>query len=202
MNEVKKKYSPIPKDEFERIIIGIENFFSYANSNKNTLESILNQASRTIYRLMSFKEIGIVIKSKKDGQFRYAILLGYRKEAEMANKELVFSENDDLENPNVFPHIDIGTRSEFHLAEYIDVEGVKSTAYNRPSELSVERKSFDDFMEGDYIDIDIRGKNDELLGWIELGRSKDGKLPSRSTVFWVELIANILSLIIQRDFKS
>lgn len=196
--EINKRYSAFPQDEWERIADGFHKIMNIGNKPDVPIQYLSDQVARTIYRLLEFKEIGIVFKSEKDGLFRYITLLGYRKEAEIANRKLVYSD-DDFINEDKFPHAKMGRSSEFHVAEYIHREGEDiARAYNRPIELSVQRKSADDFLEGDYIDVDIRGNNNELLGWIELSNTKDKKLPTRSTIIWVELFASLLSIIYQK----
>jgi len=201
-NEIRKRFSPLPENEMEKVIDGIQKLISYGNKRGSSFQSIMDQAARTIYRHFEFKEIAIIIKSKKDGLFRYSTLLGFRRAAEMANRSLVFTE-EGVENIDNFPHIKMGKMSEFHMAEHVHVEGEDiAKQYNRPSVLTKKRESPEEYLEGDYIDIDIRGTNEQLLGWIELGQTKDGKMPSRSHILWIELIANFLGMIIQRKFDS
>ena len=72
-------------------------------------------------------------------------------------------------------------------------------AFNRPFILKASRKSVNEFREGDYIDVHIHGGRGETIGWIELSNTKTGKIPSRNCIFWLELIASALSVIIQKE---
>ena len=193
--EINKRYSTFPQGDWEKITEGVHKIVEIGKKPGIPIQYLSDQAARIIYRLFEFKEIGIVFKSEKDRLFRYSTLLGYRKEAEIANKNLVYSE-DDFKIENKYPHAKMGRSSEFHMAEYIHHEGEEAAkSYNRPLELSVERKSPEDFLEGDYIDVDIIGNNNELLGWIELSNTRNRKFPTRSTIIWIELIASILGVI-------
>ncbi|HDP96692.1 MAG TPA: hypothetical protein ENN25_03250 [Euryarchaeota archaeon] len=193
--EINKRYSTFPQDQWERIADGFYKITEIGKKPDVSIQYLSDQVARMLYRLFEFKEIGIVFKNEKDGLFRYATLLGYRKEAEAENRKLVYSEEDFM-NEEKFPHAKMGRSSEFHVAEYIHHEGGDiAKAYNRPIELSAQRKSAEDFLEGDYIDVDIRGNNNELLGWFELSNTKDRKLPTRSTIIWVELFASLVGMI-------
>jgi hypothetical protein len=66
--------------------------------------------------------------------------------------------------------------------------------FNRPSELSKERISIDEMMEGDYLDVYVYGADDEMLGWIEVSYPSDGKFPSREIVRGLELLASVIGL--------
>jgi len=85
------------------------------------------------------------------------------------------------------------------LAQHNPFEGLpewEKDLFGRTYQLGEKRTSYDEFHEGDYIDFWIYGSNDDLIGWIELTRSGDGKLPSRTSVRWIELIADVLGSII------
>lgn len=193
--KIKSRYSPVPSNEDEKIIDGIQSIIAITNSPGRTTQSISDHTARIIYRLFDFKEISIIVKSDLDGQFRYESMIGFRKDAEQANKKLVFSPREIMDAKK-FPHAKIGRFSEYHEFEEEEVPDEIRNAYNRPSKLSEERESEDQYLEGDYIDIDITGYKKQLLGWVELGNARSGKLPSRETLWWIELIANILGMTI------
>jgi len=195
---IKKKYSLIPEDDLENKIDGIQRFISYANERGRPIRSVVEQTARIIYRLFNFKEVSIILRSESDGLFRYEALIGFRKESEMANRKLSFAYDDIIDSAK-FPHIKLGKNAEYHLSENLIIEEGTKERYNRPFILSKEREFPDEFMEGDYIDIDIPGSNRELFGWIELGNTRDGKLPPRSHIRWIELMANILGILIQQE---
>jgi hypothetical protein len=60
----------------------------------------------------------------------------------------------------------------------------------------VQRKSPDEFHEGDYIDVWMQSHNREIIGWFELASPADDKLPSRSQMRWIELIVAVCSSIV------
>lgn len=197
-SDIRRRYSPVPKNETEKIFENIQTFFLFAQEPGNPLQSILNQAARLIYRLFDFKEIGIAIKNEKDGLYRYVSLLGFTKEAEDAQRRITYT-YEEIWNTNKYPTIKLGRLSEFNIEDGTTLEGDELCAFNRPSLLPKERTSFDESLESDYFTIFIFGYKEELLGWIEVGDPRSGKLPQRSTIKWIELIGTTLGFIIQRE---
>ena len=64
------------------------------------------------------------------------------------------------------------------------------------------RRSLDDCLEGDYIDTHILGKNDEILGWIELAGTTTMKLPDMSAIRWIEFIGQIIAAAVAYQSKG
>ena len=65
--------------------------------------------------------------------------------------------------------------------------------------LQMARRALDDSIEGDYLDINILGSDDELLGWIEISGTVTGKLPDIATIRTIEGMASVLALAITRE---
>jgi len=195
---LRAKYSPIPKDDTEKVIDGIASTMALANDRNQTLRSVLDGVARMIYRLFEFKEIAIGLKSEKDGLFRYEILLGFKRESELAHRRIAYDEKDMMDTTE-YPGVKLGKYSEYCTSEALEYERDDMETFNRPIIVTQVRKSHEEFLEGDYIDFYIYGYDKELIGWIEVGRTGDGKLPARSTVWYIELIASILAILIQKD---
>jgi hypothetical protein len=64
--------------------------------------------------------------------------------------------------------------------------------------LQSARKSLDDTIEGDYIDVLILGKGEELLGWIEISGMQNGKFPDAQTLKCIELLATVIGVALAR----
>lgn len=195
-SEINRRYSPIPQDETEKIFENLQTFFSYAKKTGNSLRSVMDQATRIIYRLFNFREVGIAIKSEQDGLYRYISLLGFAKDAEEAQRRIAYT-YEEIWDTDKYPTIKLGKYTEFNIEDGTTLEGDELLAFNRPTLLPKERKSFDEPLESDYFTILIFGYNEELLGWIEVGDPRDRKMPERSTIKWLELIASILGFKIQ-----
>ena len=66
-------------------------------------------------------------------------------------------------------------------------------AFDLPSQLGTTRKSLEDYTEGDYTDIHILGKDDEILGWIEFTSTTSKRMLDMSSVRWIEFIGQIIA---------
>jgi hypothetical protein len=76
---IESTYSPIPKDDQEKIIDNILTLVEMGHDKKQPLRSTLDFAAKMIFKPFDFHEIGIGLKNRKDGLYRYDILFGYRK---------------------------------------------------------------------------------------------------------------------------
>ena len=102
-------------------------------------------------------------------------------------------------NTTDYPGVKLEKLSEFCTSESLDYDRDDIETFNRPTIVTKVRKSYEEFLEGDCIDIYIYGHNNSLIGWIEVGRTGGAKLPARNSIRWIELIASILVIFIQKD---
>lgn len=195
---LREYYSSITRDESEKILEAVQKFFIFAGLMNNTLAPILEEVARTLYRLFEFKEVLIGIRDPKDKMYRYATFVGFRKDTEDKLKQIRYTK-EDFFDPNTYPGIWISKQTKYFLSEDEPYDEDEKDTFNRPLILQEPRKSGDEFREGDYIDVHIFGPRDEMIGWIELSNTKNGKIPSRNSIFWLELIASALSVIIQKE---
>ena len=199
---LRTRYSPVPKNDQEKIIEGIQSFLLSTKDKNANLKTVLDNAARTIYRLFEFKEIAIGLKNTDDGLYRYEVTLGFRHEAELAYKRLVYT-YDEMVSAEKYPFVNLSKTT-----EYCTSEGMKSDkkedliSYNRPQVISLQRDSMERFIEGDYIEINIYGYDKELIAWIELANTKNGMLPDRTNLKWIELIGSIIGTVIQREISE
>jgi len=195
---IRQKYSPVPQDEDERIIDNLEQVTDKFLSSDKGLEYLLHEIAILIHRRFEFKEVAIGLLDF-DGKFRYKVMQGFTSASEAARKSLAYTKADMAGDSERFPSIPIGHASEFLNGETLPEEfGI----YNRPSQLAKHRESPDEFKEGDYIDTFLYGRHKEMVGWIEVSGTKDGKLPERSTLFWLEMIASVLGLLVAQENRS
>jgi len=191
--QIENAYNPIPRDDQERIIDNILTLVEMGHDKKQPLLSTLDFAVKMIFKLFDFHEITVGLVDRKDGCYRYVLVFGLRKEAEDKLRRLKYSYEDMVSNER-FPFIKIGKLSELN-----PVEGLpewERELFNRPFALSVNRKSPDEFHEGDYIDVWMYTHNKELIGWFELASPLNDKLPTRAQMRWIELIVAICSSIV------
>lgn len=197
---IRGRYSPIPRDENEKVMDGTEKLMLIARDPTLPLKIFLDEAGRLIHRLFDFREIAIGMKSKSDNLFRYEVLIGFSGEAERARKKLTYTDDDMLDSKKYPNGIVITKKTEFMLVELHPYKPGEEDTYNRPNLLAKQRSSIEDFIEGDYIIIYFFGRKGEVMGWVELSGTRSGKMPSRSTMRWLELISSIIaSVICERD---
>jgi len=197
---IRGRYSPIPRDENEKVMDGTQKLMLIARDPTLPLKIFLDEAGRLIHRLFDFREIAIGMKSKSDNLFRYEVLIGFSGEAERARKKLTYTDDDMLDSKKYPNGIVITKKTEFMLVELHPYKPGEEDTYNRPNLLAKQRSSIEDFIEGDYIIIYFFGRKGEVMGWVELSGTRSGKMPSRSTIRWLDLISSIIaSLICERD---
>jgi hypothetical protein len=198
-SHLQTKYSVVPKTDLERVLNNILELVELSREMKHDVRSILELAARMIFKLFDFDEIGIGLKNPKDGLYRYEVLFGYSRDTEMAFRKLEYA-HEDMVSYDRYPFVKIGGISELDPVEGIP-EGEKYL-YERPSAVDLPRASPDDFHEGDYIDVWMYDGKRDLIGWFELSKPRNGKMPTCDTVRWVELIVEICGLIVERKRKD
>ncbi|MDH4122613.1 MAG: hypothetical protein OEV21_00795 [Thermoplasmata archaeon] len=190
---INERYSPVSKDENEMILDAIRMFNAELLETKDVMQ-VLQNAAEVIYSVFGLKEILIGLKGG-DGLFRYKVVIGHTKKAEAAIRNAAY-QVEEMSMSDEFPAITICNTSEFSLKEDLPDNVMEIRQFNRPAELSKPRTSTDAMMEGDYLDVYIFGKKDEMLGWIEVSSPSDGKLPSKETIKGLELLASILGIVL------
>jgi len=197
---IRDRYSPIPKDENEKVNEAIQKLITHAIDLQVNTRALLEETARTIFRLFNLQEVLIGLKNPVDGLLRYEIFIGYRNEVITSLKKEAYT-YDEFTNSERFPRVQLSNYSNFFIAEAQPVEEWQDQyerTFNRPILLHRERKSLDEFHEGDYIEIMMYGRGKELIGWIEISNTANKKLPPRSTIKWIESIASIVAIAIQR----
>ena len=190
---IENAYNAIPRDDHEKIIDNILTLIEMGHDKKQPLKSTLDFAVKMIFKLFDFHEITVGLKNRKDGYYRYDVIFGFRKDFEDSLRKLKYS-YEDMVNKEKFPFIKIG-----RLSELNPVEGLpewERELFSRPYALSVDRKSPDEFHEGDYIDVWMYSHGRELIGWFEIANPMNNKLPTRSQMRWIEVIVAICSSIV------
>lgn len=189
--QIETLYSPVPKDDFERIIDGLHTLIEMGHDKRQPLKAVLEYAVKMIFRQFDYREIAVGLR-ERDGSYRYDLTFGFRKDLEEEMHKVRYDHEDMVSNER-FPFIKMGRISELDPAEGIP-EGEKD--WYKPFALAEKRKSLDEFHEGDYIDVWMYSQNREIIGWFELSSPSKGKLPTRSQLRWIELICGVCSLIV------
>jgi len=201
LSKLKKKYYPIPENRTEIIIAAIQKLYVEAQISRETIKPILELAARTIHGLFDFKEVAIGLKNKKDGKYRYEVIIGFTKKSQETHKLLEYTYDEYMDSTR-FPYVSLSKFCAFNFMDGFDYERYNKDFVNRPPILTTIRESTDQFIQGDYFDFDMYNVDGELIGWIELANTTNGMLPSRESIRWCELFALTLGKIIERKNLS
>ncbi|MEM4265140.1 MAG: zinc ribbon domain-containing protein [Thermoplasmata archaeon] len=188
--------TPLIKDPNERVMDQIEKLMLKGTDPKETIDSFLLHAGTLIYRLFGISEVAIALKDPSENRFRYRLFFGMRKESEDAYRKISYT-LEQTTSTTEYPRIRLSEYVDFFPSEYRPyIEGELDT-FNRPSKLEMKRKSPTEMIEGDYFCVYFYGltKND-ILGWFELARTLNGKMPPRETLKWLEMLASIVGRIV------
>ena len=199
---LKERCSPLPVDDTERMMANIEKFIQRSCSPNVTTQSFLEDAISTTARMFDFTEMAVAVKDKSDGKYKYAAFVGMRGEAISAYKKIAYT-FEEMISASKFPRIRLDNFADFFLGEYTPIREGEIDTYNRPSMLSKDRASDDEWREGDYICVYMHGSGSEVLGWFELARSVSGKMPTRETFKWLELMTSIVTMFLyEREYSG
>ena len=194
---IRKRYQRIPESETEEILERVMRFI-FDTHDETTMQSLLNNAAKSIHRIFDFHEVSIGLKGE-DGLFRYEAIVGHTKEAEKKLREMAYDKSQ-MTDCKDYPGVAVTKYSEFCLSESKPYKiGEEELAYNRPLVLGSGRKAPTEMVEGDYIDIYIYGTKDDMLGWIELSNPQKGTFPPREHIKWLELFSALLGIAIKQD---
>jgi len=183
--------SEIPDEKFLEAAL---NFFSKIRNPSFSLESILKEILEFVRSNSPFQECLIGLKDK-DGLFRFKAMIGFTDEAAAEIRNIVFTQ-DDMKSIRSYHPINICKFSQFHLSERRPYAPGMEKAFNKPDLLKSTRAHPDDMIEGDFIEIDLRDKSRDIIGWMELSGTVDGKLPQRDTIMRIEFFASCIIPII------
>ena len=165
------------------------------------VRGLMQETAEIINKAFSIKEVTIGLISPNDGKYRYEVMSGLRRDAWEAHKNLVY-DAEVFSETGGYHGRRISKRAILFLAEDQPyVEGEEDT-FNRPILLKARRRGDDDCIEGDYLDIHILGKDDEMLGWVEISGTRDGKFPDPVTLRWIELLSELVASAIQDDWRG
>ena len=188
---IREKYSSIPQNDGEMIVDALRMFNDELMGTRD-INRILKEAGELIFSLFGFKEVLIGLR-ETNGLFRYSVILGHSKRAEEAIVEAEYR-IEEMSCSEDFPCIMVSNQTEFCFKEDLPDDEKEIKQFNRPSEISVERTTLDDMIEGDYLDVFIYGPEDRMLGWIEVAYPTNGKFPSRETIRGLELLASTIGV--------
>jgi hypothetical protein len=178
----------------------VQAIFSRFLEERLSLIKFLQDVADAINRQFWIREVTIGLRDQADGKYRYKVMSGLRPDTWEAYKQLAYT-HDEFSDPRFYKGRQISQHTRLFLAEDKPfVEGEEGT-YTRPILLKTERGSSAECIEGDYLDIHILGDKGDLLGWIELSGTKEGKFPDAMTLRWIELLAQMIGIVIMCETR-
>jgi hypothetical protein len=196
---LKEGYSGNPKDADENLMSAIISL-TQRSVGQESLDPVLKDTVRTVHRLFDFQFVAISLK-ERDGLFRYKAQLGLTMDQEKSYFDITYSP-EDLFDDSSFPSTAVSDLTRFYMAENSPYKESEVGSYARPTHLADKRARADDMVEGDYIDIYIKDWKKEVIGYFELASTRGKKLPSRSNIRWLELIATLLGVLISKRHQE
>ena len=191
------EYAQWSADSTQKIMETIQDLLTVARSERLNTVELLDKAAKMVHQQFRLRWAAIGTKSEKDGLFRYNAFVGLREDAVNARQREAFK-REDFDGTGKYRGRSISQQTMLFLEEDKPYTDGAETTFNRPALMNASRRSPQDCLEADYIDVHIfSGKND-LMGWIEASGTQTGKLPDISTIRWMEMVASILGLALVR----
>jgi hypothetical protein len=186
---------PTPADKSERIMADLEKVLAQPRGISDSTKAFLEQIMNLMSRHLDFSELAAATKDSNSELFRYVAFMGMRKEAENAYRKLSYDMSDTT-NATSYPKIKCTSSVDFFPAELRPEREGELETFNRPTLLGMQRTSLEMLQEGDYFCAFFYGQRGDLLGWFELARTRDGKIPSGNNLKWLSMICAVVGKVL------
>ena len=191
---LREHYSPVQRNNDEKVSGAIASLMETVNDRRKATQWILEETVRMIHRSFEFQSLSIALRDR-DHDFKYAATTGISEEAKKVLFSIHYSESE-LFDESIFPHTSISDITKFFMSESEPYQPGEETTFFRPVMLAKRRESPEEMLPGDYIDFVFRNRSNEIMGFIEVGETRTNRLPERSTILWLELIATLLGAVL------
>ena len=161
-------------------------------------EAFMKEIVDIALKLFAIESVGIALRDPADGHYHYRVIGGLDKEIEDGYKKLSYTK-EELFAPATYPCYEISKHTRLFLSEDHPYSEGEEFTYRRPGLLGMKRRSVTDSLEADYLDVLFHDPKGEVLGFIEISGTRMRKLPDATTIKWVELLASVLGIVIQKE---
>jgi len=196
---VKKKmwvdYQYAHKDRENEVLDAVHKLVALTRDPSVDLHRTMQAAADVIRERLWVREVTIGLRDSTDGMYRYEVQAGFAESAWAALKKLEYS-YEQFSDPTLYKAKQISRFTKLFLQEDNPFAPGEEVTYDWTIIPYMERRSLDDTLSADYLDVNIYGPKEELLGWIEISGTIAGKLPDPFTIKSVELIASIIGTAI------
>ena len=186
---------PTPADKGERIMADLEKVLAQPRGISDSPKEFLEQIMNLMFRHLDFSELAAAIKDSNSGRSKYVAFMGMRKEVENAYRKLSYDMSDTAYLTS-YPRIKCTSSVDFFPAELRPEREGELETFNRPALLEMQRTSLEMLREGDYFSASFYGRRGDLLGWFELARTRDGKIPSGNNLKWLSMISAVVGKVL------
>ena len=188
------------KDQTTKVLDKLRPILARLQEQNLELMDFLQDVADTANSQFWLKEVTIGLRDP-DGKYRYKVMCGLRPDAWAAHTHLAYT-REEFSDPKYYKGRQMSKHTKIFLAEDKPFTDDELDTFTRPILLKATRTNVDECIEGDYFDTHIFGENEQLMGWIEISGTKEGKFPDPTTVRWIELLALIIGIAITRDDRS
>jgi hypothetical protein len=161
------------------------------------INSFIRETADLISKLFGIESVAIGVMDPVDRLYKYRVVVGLDNEVAEGFKGLAYTREQLLEASS-YPCYTISERTKLFLAEDHPYAKGEEFTYRRPGLIGMKRRELTDSLEADYLDFFFYGPDGEILGFIETSGTRMRKLPDSLTIRWIELIAGILSVALQK----
>ena len=205
LEAVKRKvwieYQYSGKDRMSDVLDSMQNFLSCLRDPSTETRKMLLMAADLVHDRLWIKDVTIGLKDPRDGKFKYEVMRGLKPATWDAHKKIAYT-FEQFSDANIYKPKDISKFTKLFLSEDNPYANGEEQTYERPIMLKSRRRALDDSIEGDYLDIYILGRNDELIGWIETSGTVTNKLPDTSTIKTIELLASLIGVALTHIYAG
>lgn len=147
---------------------------------------------------LGIKEVTIGLRDAADGLYRYKVMSGLSEKEWEAHRGLAYR-YDDFFSQEVYKFMQISKYTRLYLAEDNPYAPGEEGTTERELAGPIVRRSLDETVEGDYIDILIFGRGESLLGWIEMSGMRNDRFPDAHVIKCLELLASVIGVALSRS---
>ena len=196
VRKVKYNYMFGYQDPSNRILDSLGKLVAEGLNPAKDIIQFLNEVAAMITTRFHIRNATIGIRDPKDGMLRYVAMSGLDDGEWEAHKALSYTD-ETFSDPVMYKCYAISELTKLFLIEDSPFNPDYEMSTFNPKLVSVKiRRDADEYKEGDYFDTYIRGQADQLLGWIEISGTSQGKMPDANALRWIEMIARVLGLLL------
>lgn len=162
-----------------------------------SIDSIYKHIFRSIQEIFGMSEMFIARLDEKKNLFVIKALSGYPPDDVKPIKRMCFApEQIRLQSSSRFR---VGRESYYIRAEEWSHYNPRDPFYDHPENLRRPRIHQDEWHEIDFFNFMLKDHHGNIIGFLELDDSEDGKLPSRQEIEAIELFSDLVGIAIETE---